>query len=142
MIMRICSVILFLCFFSLACNAQSKSNFQLGLGMDLFKTDNNGFAEKSQVGLEGNYFFTSKFSGTLGLDFWSARGTSLILGMRFYPVDPVFIKFRGYVGIYDDVTLGMGYSKSLGSNFSFEGGMDYYFQPRDLGLRFGLAYLF
>ncbi len=122
--------------------SQEKSSFQLGVGMDLFKTDNNGFAEKSQVGLEGNYFFSQKFSGTLGLDFWSGRGTSAILGLRFYPIDPVFIKFRGYVGIYDDISLGMGYRRGLGGNFQFEGGMDYYFNPGDLGMRIGLAYLF
>ncbi|MDN5216238.1 hypothetical protein QQ020_29490 [Fulvivirgaceae bacterium BMA12] len=122
--------------------AQSKGSFLLGVGMDLYRTDNTGFAERSQVGLEGNYFFSSQFSGTVGFDFWSGRQTFFVLGGRFYPVDPVFIKLKGLIGDNSDVALGMGYQRGIGGNFNFEGGMDFYFDPGDLGIRLGLSYLF
>ena len=137
--------LIFLAIFFCICQqglAQSKGNFLLGVGMDLYRTDNSGFAERSQIGLEGNYFFTSKFSGTIGLDFWSGRETFFVLGGRFYPIDPVFIKMKGLIGGNRDVTLGMGYQRGIGGNFSFEGGMDFYFDPGELGIRLGLAYLF
>ena len=137
--------IIFLAVFFCICQqglAQSKGSFLLGLGMDLYRTDNPGFAERSQIGLEGNYFFNSKFSGTFGLDFWSDRQTLVVFGGRFYPVDPVFIKLRGLIGDDSDVSMGMGYTRGIGGNFSFEGGMDFYFDPGELGIRFGLTYLF
>jgi len=123
-------------------NAQDRNNFLLGVQMDVIKTDIDGFAEKSQVAVTGNYFFAPKFSGTVGLEFWSARQTFLVLGARFYPVDPIFIKFRGLIADHGDVTLGMGYRRGLGGNFQFEGGMDYFFNSNHLGIRCGLAYLF
>ena len=73
---------------------------------------------------------------------WSNRETFFVLGGRFYPVDPVFIKMKGLIGDDSDVTLGMGYQRGIGGNFTFEGGMDYYFDPGELGIRLGLAYLF
>ena len=140
-IRRLIFLIAFCCISQLA-QAQGKGNFLLGVGMDLYRTDNSGFAERSQIGLEGNYFFASKFSGTVGLDFWSSRETFFVLGARFYPIDPVFIKMKGLIGDDSDVTLGMGYQRGIGGNFNFEGGMDFYFDPGELGIRLGLSYLF
>ncbi len=121
---------------------QSKGAIQISGGFDLYKTDNSGFAEKTQISLEGNYFFTNKFTGTVGAEFWSARRNYFVIGTRFYPVDPIFIKFRALIGNDTDASLGMGYQRNLGGNFKFEGGMDYYFDPGELGLRIGLAYVF
>ena len=140
-IRRLIFLIAFCCISQLA-QAQGKGNFLLGVGMDLYRTDNSGFAERSQIGLEGNYFFASKFSGTVGLDFWSSRETFFVLGARFYPIDPVFIKMKGLIGDDSDVTLGMGYQRGIGGNFNFEGGMDFYFDPGELGIRLWLSYLF
>lgn len=140
-IRRLIFLIAFCCISQLA-HAQGKGNFLLGVGMDLYRTDNSGFADRSQIGLEGNYFFASKFSGTVGLDFWSGRETFFVLGARFYPIDPVFIKMKGLIGDDSDVTLGMGYQRGIGGNFNFEGGMDFYFDPGELGIRLGLSYLF
>ena len=76
---RIFVLILFLSSLtSIDCNAQSSKSFMLGLGFDLFKTDNDGFAEKSQIGLEGNYFVVSNFAVTAGIDFWSRRSDRFI----------------------------------------------------------------
>ena len=126
----------------LIAQGQDTNSFMLGLGMDLIRTDNPGVFERTQIGLEGNYFFAPKFSGTIGLDFWSSRGTSVILGARFYPIQPVYFKLKGYIGVADDFTLGMGYRKSISSDLDLEGGMDYFFDANQLAIRFGLAYLF
>lgn len=123
-------------------SGQSKGSFLLSAGLDLYKTDNSGFAEKTQTTIEGNYFFSPKFTGTLGAEFWSSRRTFFVIGTRFYPVDPIFIKFRALIGNDTDASLGMGYQRNLSGNFSLEGGMDYYFDPGELGIRVGLAYLF
>ncbi len=135
-------IVLVTFFAILSGRAQSKGAIQVSAGFDLYKTDNIGFAEKTQTTIEGNYFFTKNFTGTFGAEFWSARRSFLVLGTRFYPIDPIFIKFRALIGRNTDASLGMGYQRSLSGNFKFEGGMDYYFDPGELGIRVGLAYVF
>ena len=125
-----------------AAYAQSSNNIMIGGGLDLFKTDNNGIGEKAQIGLELNYFVVSKMALTGGVDFWNPGPTNLILGMRFYPVKPLFLRFRGLIRDNSDLSLGMGYSHALNKNWRLEGSGDYYFNQREFGLRMGVAYIF
>lgn len=142
MILRTIFVVLFLFFALPNALGQGKGAIQLSAALDLFKTNNSGFAERTQTTIEGNYFFNSRISGTLGAEFWSARQTFFVIGTRFYPIDPVFIKLRALLSSYSDISLGMGYQHGISGNFKLEGGMDYYFDQGDLGIRVGLAYLF
>ena len=61
--MRLKHVIVLIMYLSITgnLNAQDRNNFLLGVQMDVIKTDIDGFAEKSQVAVTGNYFFAPKF---------------------------------------------------------------------------------
>ena len=134
----------FVLLFSLAFStkAQTSSNIMIGGGLDLIKSDNNGLAEKVQTGLEANYFITRSFSVTGGFEIWSSNNdnNSLVLGLRWYPIQKVFLRFRGLVG-QDDVGLGAGYAHVLNANWMLEGIGDYYIDRGEVGLRLGVAYV-
>ncbi len=71
----------------------------IGTNIDLIKTDNNTFLGKSQIGMEGNYFLSNRFSVTGGFDLWTDDGLSLIAGIRWYPADETFVRFRALRGL-------------------------------------------
>lgn len=134
----------FLLLFPLAVSimAQTSSNIMVGGGVDLIKSDNNGFAEKIQTGLEANYFINRSFSVSGGFEFWSGNNNnnSLILGLRWYPIQKLFIRFRGLIG-QDDVGLGAGYAHVLNANWRLEVIGDYYMDQGAAGFRLGVAYV-
>ncbi len=140
--MKKCLPILFFFLFSISA-IESKAQFLLSLGMDVYKTDNYGFARKTQIGIEGNYFVSKSFAVLGGLEMWSGGpNTLLAIGGRWYIVNPVFLKFRGLLGPVADISLGMGYSHALDRNWRIDFGGDYYYNPGDLALRVGLGYKF
>ena len=121
--------------------AQSTGDWMFGAGLDVFKTDNEELFDKTQLGLEANYFLVRNFALTAGLDIWSQGPTYIVLGTRFYPINPVFIKFRGLIGDEAELALGMGYAKSLNRNWRAEVGGDYFFNQGELAIRVGIAYV-
>jgi len=120
--------------------AQTSGNIMAGGGMDLIKSDINGFAEKVQVGFEANYFINRSFSVSGGFEIWSSNNNSFILGLRWYPVQKLFLRFRGLIG-QDDVGIGAGYAHVLNANWRLEGITDYYLDQGELGFRIGAAYV-
>lgn len=131
-----------LIFFPLAFStmAQTSSNIMVGGGLDLIKSDIIGFAEKVQTGFEANYFINRSFSVSGGFEIWSSNNNSLMLGLRWYPIQKLFVRFRGLIG-QDDVGIGAGYAHVLNANWRLEGIADYYLDQRELGLRLGVAYV-
>jgi len=120
--------------------AQTSSNIMVGGGLDLIKSDINGFAEKVQAGFEANYFINRSFSVSGGFEIWSSNNNSFMLGLRWYPVQKLFVRFRGLIG-QDDVGIGAGYAHVLNANWRLEGIADYYLDQGELGLRLGVAYV-
>ena len=119
--------------------SQKANDFLVGGAFDLIKTDNEGFVQKAQVGGEFNYFITREFAATAGLDIWADNVMSLVVGARWYPIDDLFIRGRGLIG-KDDLSLGAGWNRSLGSGFRFEAIGDFYFEE-EFAIRVGLMYL-
>lgn len=122
--------------------SHANAQLMLGLGMDLFKTDNHGIAEKAQIGLEADYFLTRSFAVLGGLELWTGgpSNVNLAFGGRFYPVNPVYLKFRGLIGNQADVSFGLGYAHALDRNWRLEGGGDFFFNAEEFALRIGMAY--
>ena len=119
--------------------SQKANDFLVGGAFDLMKTDNEGFVQKAQVGGEFNYFITSKVTATGGLDIWADNVMSAVVGARWYPLEHFFARGRGLLG-KNDLSLGAGWNKPLGSNFQFEAMGDYYFEG-EFAIRVGLMYL-
>lgn len=121
-------------------NAQSSHDVMLSGGLDLIKTDFSGFVEKAQIGIEGNYFITRKFSAGAGLEFWTGDATSFTLGGRYYIVDNFFVRFRGLIGA-NDAALGAGWAKPLNETWRFEAMGDFYFAQTEFAIRAGVSYI-
>jgi hypothetical protein len=132
---------LFLVFLVLGVTSSLYGQWRIGVGMDVFKTDFQDIAAKNQIGLEANYFLVRNFALTAGFEMWSAGANSLVLGGRFYPVNPVFVRFRGLLKNQSDVSLGLGYVQSLTRNWKLDYTGDYYFNEGEFGIRIGIAYL-
>ncbi len=120
--------------------AQSTGSIMTGGGLDLLKSDINNIADKAQLGFEVNYFLLRNYSVTGGLEIWTRGNESFIVGMRWYPVENIFARFRGLIG-ENEVSLGAGYWRNIDNNWRFEGMADIYFQG-DVAFRAGVAYLF
>jgi hypothetical protein len=120
-------------------NAQSTNDFMIGVGFDFLKTDFNAVGDKVQVGAELNYFLQSSFSVTGGFEYWSRDRNSMVIGMRWYPIDNAFLRFRGLLG-ENDLALGFGWSKTLDRNFRFEAMGDYY-TSGDFAVRAGFGFV-
>jgi len=120
---------------------QSTGSIMIGGGLDLLKSDINNIADKTQVGFEVNYFLLRNYSVTGGLEIWTRGNESFILGMRWYPVENIFARFRGLIGENPEVSLGAGYWRNIDDHWRFEGMADLYFQG-DIAFRAGVAYLF
>jgi hypothetical protein len=122
----------------LAC-AQSTTDIMVGGGFDLFKTDNRKLFDKGQVNLEANYFVVRHFAVGAGVELWTANPNSFVMGMRWYADDNFFARLRGLIGA-NDVSLGVGWSKPILTDWRFEALGDFYFKG-DFGLRAGVAYI-
>lgn len=121
-------------------HAQVAKDIMIGTNIDLIKTDNNTFLGKSQIGMEGNYFFSHKFAGTGGFDLWTDDGLSLIAGLRWYPAEETFVRFRALAGAKNDLSLGGGWTQPINGNWRFEAIGDFYFSI-DFAIRAGVVYV-
>jgi hypothetical protein len=108
------------------------------MNLDLIKSDNDGYFEKTQVGLEGNYFISRKLTGTAGLEVWTREKASAVIGARWYPVKDAYIRMRGLIGV-NDFSMGGGWAKPLTEDLRFESMADFYFAG-DFTIRAGIAY--
>lgn len=123
-----------------ASQAQIANDFMVGGGFDLIKTDYEGFFDKAQIGLEANYFITKDFTGTAGLEVWTADQLSFVIGGRYYPMDELFVRARGLIGV-NDFSIGAGWAKPVGEKLRVEAIADFYFDL-ELSVRVGVAYVF
>jgi hypothetical protein len=130
---------LLLCFLLSSSYAQIAKDFMVGGGLDLIKTDNNGFLGKGQFGAEGHYFITRQFTLSSGLEGWTADGVSLTLGARWFPVEEAFVRMRGLIG-ENDLAIGGGWAKPLNDKMRFEAMGDFYFKG-DFAIRVGIMYV-
>jgi hypothetical protein len=129
---------LLLFFISFSSVSQTAKDFIIGMNLDLIKSDNDGYFEKTQVGLEVNYFISRKFTATTGLEVWTRQGASAVIGSRWYPVKDAYVRARGLIG-ENDFSLGAGWAKPLTEVLRFEAMADFYFAG-DFCIRAGIAY--
>lgn len=128
----------FFCFYLTDSQAQYLFNFHV----DAYKTDNRNpveFVDKAQMGLEFNYFLFESFAFTTGIELWTTS-TRFVPGFRYYPIDPLFLRFRPLLGREVDYAFGAGYSRKITERFRLEGIADYYFERSNLAIRFGVGY--
>jgi hypothetical protein len=118
--------------------AQERGSLRVALHTDLIKTDNDRFLDKMQAGAEGIYFLTPKVGGTGGLEYWSGKKWSLVLGARWYATEDVFVRVRGLIGA-NEMSVGGGFSKPISPVLRFEAIGDFYFSI-DFAIRTGLVY--
>jgi hypothetical protein len=126
-------------FVSITTFSQIAKDIMIGVGTDLMKTDNDNIAGKAQIGVEGNYFLTRNFTATGGIEIWTADEVSFVTGIRWFPVEEAFIRFRGLIG-ENDLSLGGGWMKPLDANWKFEAIGDFYFKG-EFSIRAGFVYL-
>ncbi|WKN32857.1 hypothetical protein PZB74_05800 [Porifericola rhodea] len=110
--------------------------------VDAYKTDNRNpfeFVDKAQLGLEFNYFLYDQLAVTTGVEVWT-ESIRFVPGMRFYPIDPVFLRFRPLLGKNVDYAFGVGYARKITDNWRLEAMTDYYFEWSNLAVRFGVGY--
>lgn len=127
------------CLLLTAAHGQIARDFMFGGAMDLIKTDNDGFLEKAQLGLEGNYFITRQFTASAGLELWTDDDASFMLGARWYPVEEAFVRFRGLIG-ENDLSIGGGWTKPINDKLRFEAIGDFYFTG-EFAIRAGVMYV-
>ena len=120
--------------------AQIANDVMVGGGFDLIKTDYNSFFDKAQIGGEVNYFITKDFTGTAGLEIWTADQLSFVIGGRYYPIDELFLRARGLIGV-NDLSLGAGWTKPIGEKIRLEAMADFYFDL-EFSVRIGFGYVF
>lgn len=122
---------------TLSVSAQSPGDVLAGINFDLVKSDYGKYFDRAQVGLEGNYFVSKKFSATAGLEVWTHNVVSGVVGMRWYPVKDAYIRARGLIGA-DDISIGGGWAKPISEVLRFESMADFYFTG-NIAIRAGLA---
>lgn len=118
--------------------AQRAQQVMLSVQSDLIKTDNDGFFEKVQLGLEGSYYFSRKVAGTGGVEWWTGRDEVFaLIGVRICPIDEAFIRARGLLG--KDFSIGGGFVKPLTDQVRIEAMADFYMQGH-IAIRAGISY--
>jgi hypothetical protein len=130
----------FLVLISLTTQAQSSNDFMISGGLDLIKTDFNNPFDKAQIGLEANYFVVRNFSAGAGVEIWTDQKSSFVMGARWYPMDHVFVRFRGLIGA-NDAAVGAGWAKPLNDNWRFEAMGDFFFGQTEFSVRAGVSYI-
>jgi hypothetical protein len=121
-------------------HAQIAKDLMINAHGDLIKSDNSGYFEKLQMGLEVNYFVSRKFTATGGVEFWTdGAEASVVIGGRWCPTPDAFIRIRGLIGA-NDVSIGGGWAKPLKNNWKFEAVGDVYTEGH-IAIRAGFAYI-
>lgn len=134
------SILFLLTFFTLPALAQSNNDIMVGGSMDLIKTDYSSFFDKGQMGLEANYFVVRHFAASGGVELWTRQKSSFMMGMRWYPLDHVFVRMRGLIGA-NDVSIGGGWVKPINETWRFEAIGDFYVAKTEFAIRAGVGYV-
>jgi hypothetical protein len=137
--MKRCAWLILLVAHGFLSNAQSEGDVLVGINVDLIKSDYDGYFQKTQVGLEGNYFFSQKFTATAGVEVWTREGVSAVIGLRWFPINDAYIRARALIG-QNDLSIGGGWSKPMTEELRFESMADFYFNGT-FCIRAGLAFL-
>jgi hypothetical protein len=116
--------------------AQRAQRLMIAAQADIIKSDNDGFFEKVQGGLEGSLYLSRKFAATAGVEWWTAHSPIAVVGVRIRPIDEAFFRIRGL--LRKDISLGAGFSKPLSDNFRVEAMADFYFTGH-IAIRGGVA---
>src|SRR5688572_13745842 len=103
-----------------------RNDFLVGMNFDLIKSDNDGYFEKAQVGLDINYFFSNKVTIATGVEIWTRGKPSAVIGTRWYPTRDAYVRIRGLIG-ENDVSVGAGWAKPVTEVLRFESMADFYF---------------
>ena len=120
-------------------SAQSTNDFLVGAAMDFLKTDIDQVFEKVQLGIEGHYFVVRNFAVGAGGEFWTTnQQNSFMMGMRWYPSDNFFVRFRGLIGA-NEAALGGAWTKPLNKDLRLEVMGDYFFVSTEFALRAGVS---
>jgi hypothetical protein len=129
------------CFIITTSFSQIAKDFMIGGAVDLIKSDQDGYFKRALGGVEVNYFFSRKFTGTGGMEYWTeGNEVSFVVGGRWFPVPEAFIRLRGLVGA-NDISIGGGWAKPLNENWRFEAIGDIYVEGH-IAIRAGVAYVF
>lgn len=133
-------VTFFILFLSFSMHAQQQRGDLLAAShLDLIKSNNDGYFEKVQIGLEGNYFLHPRFAGIAGLEIWTQEGLSGVVGVRWYPTADAYLRVRGLIGV-NDLSIGGGFAKPIGELIRIEAMTDFYFDGT-FSIRAGFAFL-
>ena len=133
--------IAFLAMTSAANGQQAAGSFLISTAMDLARTDLDGLFQRFQIAGELNYFYLHNLSFSGGYEYNVYQPNQVSGGIRFYPLEPLFIRARGLMGNNADIALGLGYTYNISYRFRLEGMFDYYVQQEAFGLRAGMAIL-
>ena len=123
------------------CRSQVKGDVLLTLELDMVKSDYGDYFQRSQCGIEGNYFISEHFSATGGVDYWTASSQVVgVIGGRWFPVKEAFIRGRALFGA-KDISIGGGWTRPLNQYWRFEAMGDVYFKGQ-IAIRAGITYIF
>ncbi|MFK7952736.1 MAG: hypothetical protein AB8B73_07790 [Ekhidna sp.] len=125
-------------FFFMSIGYSAQSQWRLAGGVNLLTTPFFENVPKYQLGVEANYFMQSSFALTGGLEFIE-KDVAGSLGMRYYPIDPVFLRMRGILSADSDLALGMGYAIKLNKKWRVETMADYFAVSSNFAIRLGLG---
>lgn len=134
-------VLLFGVFIALGLSQKVMAQTRLNVALDVLRTP--FFNEVSlNGGAELDYFLANRFALTGGFEYWQKEGDQFsgALGLRFYPINPVFIRFRGILNQNSGVNIGMGYALKLSRKLRMETIFDYYTPYDDFAVRIGLGF--
>lgn len=130
---------LVLCLFIfLTMGYSAQSQWRVAGGINILTTPFFENVPKYRLGVEANYFMQSSFALTGGLEFIE-KDVAGSLGMRYYPINPVFLRMRGILSSDSDLALGMGYALKLNKKWRMETMADYFAVSSDFAIRLGLG---
>lgn len=129
-------IIVFFVFF--AGISASQAQWRIAGGVNVLTTPFFENVPKYIFGVEGQYFTGNAFAITGGLEFIE-KDLGGSFGLRYYPINPVFLRLRGILSAESDVGLGMGYAIALGNQWRLETMADYFAVNSDFAFRVGLA---
>lgn len=109
-------------------------------GLDVLKTNYEKAFNKAQLGIEGHYFLVRQVALGAGVEVWTDRQTSFVMGARWYPAESLFVRFRGLIGA-NDAAIGGGWAKAINDNWRVEAMGDFYFNGGEFGIRAGVSYV-
>jgi hypothetical protein len=120
---------------------QAGGSFLVSTGVDLIRTDLSKVLERAQFGAELNYFYLHHLSFSGGYEYNINKPNQVTAGLRYYPLEPIFLRARALLGNGADFGIGAGYTHNLSYRMRLEGMTDYYVQRKAIGIRVGLAVL-